>query len=64
MTKITIFTNRLDKFSNISSMDSKFDMLKMFHREFISLKSLEARMKENTNHKFVVLTMHQTSMTN
>ena len=42
---------RLDKFSSISSIDSKFDMLKMFHKEFISLKSLEARMRENTNHK-------------
>ena len=30
-------------------------MLKKFHREFISLKSLEAKTKENTNHKFVVL---------
>ena len=30
-------------------------MLKKFHREFISLKSLEAKTKENTNHKFVAL---------
>ena len=27
----------------------------MFHREFISLKSLEVKTKENTNHKFVIL---------
>ena len=30
-------------------------MLKMFHREFISLKSLEVKTKENINHKFVIL---------
>ena len=30
-------------------------MLEMFYREFISLNSLEARMKENTNNKLVVL---------
>ena len=30
-------------------------MLEMFYRELISLKGLEAKMKENTNHKFVVL---------
>ena len=30
-------------------------MLDMFYREFISLKILEARMKENTNNKLVVL---------
>ena len=27
----------------------------MFYRQFISLKSLEVRTKENTNHKSVVL---------
>ena len=46
---------RLTKFSNISSVESKFDMLEMFYGEFICLKSLEDRTKENTNHKFVVL---------
>ena len=46
---------RLDKFSNISSIESKFDMLEMFYKEFITLKSLEVKMEENTNHKFVVL---------
>ena len=45
----------LDKFYNISSIESKFGMLEMFCREFISLKILEARTKENTNHKFVAL---------
>ena len=30
-------------------------MLEMFHREFISSKSLEARTKENTYQKFVML---------
>ena len=30
-------------------------MLEMFYRELISLKGLEAKTKENTNHKFVVL---------
>ena len=30
-------------------------MLEMFYGEFICLKSLEDRTKENTNHKFVVL---------
>ena len=46
---------RLDKFSNISSIESKFDMLEMFYKEFITLKSLEVKTEENTNHKFVVL---------
>ena len=46
---------RFDKFSNISSIESKFHMLEIFYTEFISLKSLEARTKENTNQKFFVL---------
>ena len=40
---------------DISLIPSKFDMLGMFYREFIGLKSPEARTKKNTNHKFVVL---------
>ena len=46
---------KLDKFFNISPIESKFDMLEMFYREFFSLKSLEAKTKETTDHKFVVL---------
>ena len=46
---------RYDKFSNISSIESKFDMWQMFYREFISLKNLEAKTKENTNHEIVIL---------
>ena len=46
---------RLSKFSQISSIESKFDTLGVFYRAFVSLKSLEAKTKENTDHKFVVL---------
>ena len=46
---------RLDKFPNISSIESTFDMLEMFYKNFISLERLEAKTKENTHHKFVAL---------
>ena len=46
---------RLHKFSSISSIESKFDMLDMFYWELISLKSLKAGTKENTYHNFVVI---------
>ena len=46
---------RLSKFSQISLIESKFDTPQRLYREFISLKSLEARAKGNTNHKSVVL---------
>ena len=46
---------RLDKFFNISPIESKFDMLEMFYRDCFSLKSLEAKTKETADHKFVVL---------
>ena len=48
------YKHRLSKFSQISSIESKFERLEMFYREFIKLKCLEARTKENTNHKSVV----------
>ena len=46
---------RFSKFAQMSSIESKFNTLEMFYRQFISLKSLEVRTKENTNHKSVVL---------
>ena len=46
---------RLNKVSNISSTESKFDKLEMFYRDFISSKSLGDKTKENTDHKFVAL---------
>ena len=60
MTKIKTTNHKyqLDKFSNISSIESKFDTLKLFklfYRDFISLKNLEARTTENIDHKPVVL---------
>ena len=45
---------RLSKFSQISSIESKFDTLKMFYRDFTSLKFLKAK-KERVNHQFTVL---------
>ena len=41
-------------FFKISSVESKFDTLEIFYREFISLKFLDAK-PENINHKFTVL---------
>ena len=45
---------KLSKFSQISSIESKFDTLKMFYRDFTSLKFLKAK-KERVNHKSTVL---------
>ena len=45
---------RLSKFSQISSIESKFDTLKVFYRDFTSLKFLKAK-KERVNHKSTVL---------
>ena len=57
MTKIKTTNHKyqLDKFSNILSIESKFDTLKFFYRDCISLKNLEARTTENIDHRPVVL---------
>ena len=57
MTKIKTTNHKyqLDKFSNMLSIESKFDTLKFFYRDFISLKNLEARTTENIDHRPVVL---------
>ena len=46
---------RLSKFSQISSIETKFNTLEMFCREFTGLKSLQPRTKEIASHKSVVL---------
>ena len=45
---------RLSKFSQISSIEYKFDTLEMFYRDFTSSKFLKAK-KERVNHKSTVL---------
>ena len=45
---------RLSNFSQMSSVESKFEMLEIFYSEFISLKFIEAK-GEKTNNKFTVL---------
>ena len=37
--------HRLDKFSNLPSIESKLDMLETLYKEFISLKYLDAKTK-------------------
>ena len=45
---------RLSKFSQIPSVESKFDTLEMVYKDFTSLKFLDAE-PEKLNHKFTVL---------
>ena len=46
---------RLDKFVKIPSIESKFDIFETFYKDFISLKCLKAKRKDNISDKFVVL---------
>ena len=48
---------KLEKFSNISSIESKYSTLEMFYRQFISLKNLDPKTEENIDYKFVVLSL-------
>ena len=48
---------KLEKFSNISSIESKYSTLEMFYRQFISLKNLDLKTEENIDCKFVVLNL-------
>ena len=49
------YKHGLDKFVEIPSIESKFDIFGTFYKDFISSKSLEVKTKKNTDHKFVVL---------
>lgn len=46
---------RLSEFVKILSIESKFDTLEAFYKEFIDLKSLNVRTTENMKHKSTVL---------
>ena len=48
---------KLENFSNISSIESKYSTLEMFYRQFISLKNLDLKTEENIDYKFVVLNL-------
>ena len=45
----------LDKVVEILPIESKFDIFVKFYKDFISLKSVEAKTKKKTDQKFVVL---------
>ena len=50
----SFYKYRLSKFSQISSVEYKFDTLEMFYRDFTSSKFLKAK-KERVNRKSTVL---------
>ena len=47
------YNYRLDKFAEIPSIESTFDIFETFYKDFVSLKSLEAKTKKNTDHKLL-----------
>ena len=49
----SFYKYRLKKFSEISSIECKFDMLEVFYKEFTSLKFVDAKL-EKRDHEFIV----------
>ena len=47
------YNYRLDKFVEIPSIESTFDIFETFYKDFVSLKTLEAKTKKNTDHKLL-----------
>ena len=45
------YNYRLDKFVEIPSIESTFDIFETFYKDVVSLKTLEAKTKKNTDHK-------------
>ena len=45
------YNYRLDKFVEIPSIESTFDIFETFYKDVASLKTLEAKTKKNTDHK-------------
>ena len=43
----------LDKFVELPLIESTFDIFETFYKDFVSLKSLEAKTKKNTDRKFL-----------
>ena len=47
------YNYRLDKFVEIPSIESTFDIFETFYKDVVSLKTLEAKTKKNTDHKLL-----------
>ena len=47
------YNYRLDKFAEIPSIESTFDIFETFYKDVVSLKTLEAKTKKNTDHKLL-----------